>query len=173
MTLSRYLVFLDIDGVFTSPRVNYAHNAVYNMWHRFDPVVIDFMNKLHDSHPLEFVVMSTWKDGLNPNNDMIEHWVRAAFGNSGFRGEFAKPWKTDPDSLIKTRLNNNDRAFEVLDYLENFGSSVVDYLLFDDNKYMFNEVLPKKRLILTDPENGLLHKHMLHATSITGTWEKK
>ena len=49
----KYLVFLDIDGVFTSSRVHYAHNASYDMWHRFDPVAIDFMNKIHDRYPVE------------------------------------------------------------------------------------------------------------------------
>ena len=53
----KYLVFLDIDGVFTSSRVHYAHNAVYKMWHRFDPVAVDFMNKIHDKYPVEFVLI--------------------------------------------------------------------------------------------------------------------
>ena len=55
----KYLVFLDIDGVFTSSRVHYAHNAVFNIWHRFDPVAVDFMNKIHDKYPVEFVLIST------------------------------------------------------------------------------------------------------------------
>ena len=39
----KYLVFLDIDGVFTSSRVHFAHAAAYEMWHRFDPVAVDFI----------------------------------------------------------------------------------------------------------------------------------
>ena len=164
----RYLVFLDIDGVFTSSRVHYAHAADYDMWHRFDPVAVDFMNKIHDRYPAEFVLMSTWKNHLDVNDNGLLHWIKSAFGNAGFRGKLADPWKTDPknDALY----NRWDRAHEVLYYLDEYGLDVKDYILFDDNAYQFNTVLPKKRLVLTDPENGLLYKHMKNAQSIMGTW---
>lgn len=170
--MPRYLVFLDIDGVFTSNRVHYAHAAVYENWHRFDPVAVDFMNKIHDRYPVEFVLMSTWKNHIPSNSPHTEHWIRSAFGNSGFRGNFAKPWKTDPDDVIWNRAGLNDRAHEVQEYLVNYGQDVKDYILFDDNRYRFNEVLGKKRLVQTDPENGLLYKHMMNAMSIIGQWNK-
>lgn len=168
----KYLVFLDIDGVFTSSRVHTAHNAAgLPLWQRFDPVAIDFMNYIHDTYPVEFVIMSTWKNDLRNDDQMIEHWVRAAFANSGFRGLIASPWKTDPDNFA---LNKKwDRGNEVKDYLENFGSDVEDFILFDDNRYNFKEVLGKQRLVQTDSENGLLHKHMLNAKSLMGNWEKR
>lgn len=170
--MRKYLVFLDVDGVFTSGRVHYAHNAHQAaLWQRFDPVAVDFMNRIHDTYPVEFVLMSTWKNGLRNDDHMVEHWVRAAFANSGFRGLFASPWKTDPDNFAVQK--KWDRAHEVLDYLENFATDVEDFVLFDDNRYRFNEVLGKKRLVQTDSENGLLHKHMLHATSLMGNWEKR
>jgi hypothetical protein len=171
--MSRYLVFLDIDGVFTSSRVHYAHNATYEMWHRFDPVAVDFMNKLHDRYPVEFVLMSTWKNYLRNDDNMVLHWVSAAFGNSGFRGKLASPWKTDPDNVIWQRAGLNDRAHEVQEYLANYGTDVRDFILFDDNAYRFDEVLGKKRLVRTDPENGLLYKHMKHAMSIVGQWNER
>ena len=169
----KYLVFLDIDGVFTSSRVHYAHNASYEMWHRFDPVAVDFMNKIHDRYAVEFVLMSTWKNFLRNDSNQTEHWVRAAFGNSGFRGQFASPWKTDPDNVIWQRKGLNDRAHEVQEYLELYGQDIQDYILFDDNQYRFKEVLGKSRLVQTDPENGLLYKHMLNAQSMMGNWIKK
>lgn len=167
----KYLIFLDIDGVFTSNRVHYAHNATYKMWARFDPVAVDFMNKIHDTYPVEFVLMSTWKNGLRNDDKMTEHWIQAAFANSGFRGEFAAPWKTDPDNFSPTK--KWDRGNEVKDYLENFATDVEDFVLFDDNRYRFNEILGKKRLVQTNSDDGLLHKHMLHANSLMGNWEKK
>ena len=168
----KYLVFLDIDGVFTSARVQYAHNATYGIWHRFDPIAVDFMNKIHDMYPVEFVLMSTWKNYLDSKDKNIEHWIRSAFGNSGFRGNFANPWKTDPDEEWVNR-NNFRRGDEVKLYLEIYGQDVKDFILFDDNRYNFKEALGKGRLVQTDPENGLLHKHMMNAWSIMGTWEKK
>jgi hypothetical protein len=168
----KYLVFLDIDGVFTSHRVHTAHNASESpMWQRFDPVAVDFLNFIHDTYPVEMVLMSTWKNGLRNDDSMIEHWVRAAFANSGFRGLFASPWKTDPDNFASRK--KWDRADEVKDYLENFGSDVKDFILFDDNRHRFKEVLGKNRLVLTDSENGLLFKHMLIAKSLMGSWEKR
>jgi hypothetical protein len=168
----KYLVFLDIDGVFTSHRVHTAHNAhEAAMWQRFDPVAVDFMNYIHDTYPVEFVLMSTWKNGLRNDDPMIEHWVRAAFANSGFRGLFAKPWKTDPDNFAPVK--KWDRGNEVKDYLENYGTDVEDFILFDDNRYQFKEILGKQRLVWTDATDGLLHKHMLNAKSLMGTWEKR
>jgi len=168
----KYLVFLDIDGVFTSSRVHTAHNAHGNpMWQRFDPVAVDFMNYIHDTYPVEFVLMSTWKNHLKSDDTMIEHWVRSAFANSGFRGLIAKPWKTDPDNFAV--MKRWDRGNEVKDYLENFGADVEDFILFDDNQYRFKEILGKQRLVRTDADNGLLHKHMLNAKSIMGNWEKR
>ena len=168
----KYLVLLDIDGVFTSSRVNTAHNASYDMWHRFDPVAIDFMNKIHDTYPVEFVIMSTWKNYIDAKSYMMEHWVRSAFGNSGFRGQFAKPWKTDPEELWIVR-KGFVRGSEVREYLDTYATDVLDFILFDDNSYNFDIALGRKRLIRTDPDNGLLYKHMQKAQSIMGQWDKK
>jgi len=168
----KYLVFLDIDGVFTSHRVHIAHNAHgAMMWQRFDPVAVDFMNYIHDTYPVEFVLMSTWKDHLKTDDPMINHLVRSAFANSGFRGLLATPWKTDPDNIGV--MKKWDRAHQVKDYLDLYGGDVDDFILFDDNRYKFKEVLGKNRLVLTDADNGLLYKHMLNAKSMMGHWCKK
>jgi hypothetical protein len=168
----KYLVFLDIDGVFTSSRVHYAHAASYEMWHRFDPVAVDFMNKIHDRYAVEFVLMSTWKNYIDATSNQVEHWVRAAFGNSGFRGQLATPWKTDPK---ETWINHPGlrRGDEVRNYLQEYATDVKDFILFDDNAYNFDTALGKKRLVRTDPENGLLYKHMTKAQSIMGQWHEK
>lgn len=168
----KYLVFLDIDGVFTSSRVNTAHNASYEMWHRFDPVAIDFMNRIHDTYPVEFVVMSTWKNFIDAKSKQTEHWIRSAFGNSGFRGQFADPWKTDPEELWINR-KGLDRGDEVKEYLDTYATDVEDFILFDDNSYNFERALGKRRLVRTDPDDGLLHKHMLNAQSLIGVWKKR
>jgi hypothetical protein len=160
----KYLVFLDVDGVLTSHRVHTAHNAHQAaMWQRFDPVAVDFFNFIHDTYPVEFCLMSTWKNGLRNDDIMVEH--------SGFRGLLASPWKTDPDNFATRK--KWDRAHEVQDYLENFGTDVEDFILFDDSRFRFKEVLGKNRLVLTDSVDGLLHKHMLNAKSLMGNWKNK
>ncbi len=167
----KYLCFLDIDGVLTSDRVHTTYTGDYNMWCQFDPIAIQFFNWIHDTYPIEFVIMSTWKDHLCNDDKIIEHWIRSAFANAGFRGHIALPWKTDPDNFAV--MKKWDRAHEVKDYLENFGSDITDFILFDDNRYRFNEILGIKRLVQTDPDNGLLYKHMLNAKSMMGTWKKR
>ena len=169
----KYLVFLDIDGVFTSSRVHYAHNAAHDIWHRFDPVAVDFMNKIHDRYAAEFVLISTWKNYISTDNSNISHWIRSAFANSGFRGVFPKMWKTDPDNLVLGKPAPYFRSHEIRDYLVDHAPDVLDYIIFDDNDYGFEKVLGKKRLIRTDPVNGLLYKHMQKAQSIMGQWDKK
>jgi len=167
----KYLIFLDIDGVLTSERVHMTSNIDYPMWTKFDPIAIDFFNWIHDTYPVEFVIMSTWKNHLRADDTNIEHWIRATFVNSGFRGNIATPWKTDPDNLGV--MLKWDRDNEVKDYLELYGEDVDDFILFDDNRYRFKEILGKSRLIQTSHTDGLLYKHMLIAKSIMGTWEKR
>jgi predicted DNA-binding protein len=167
----KYLVFLDIDGVFTSDRVHFSNNNPYPMWVQFDPVATQFMNKIHDTYPVEFVIMSTWKEYFKNDDTNVLHLVEAMFRNSGFRGVLASPWKTNPDNLV--RLFESDRAYEVKEYLETYATDVEDYLLFDDTQYKFKEVLGKSRLVHTDSKNGLLYKHMLNASSMMGTWNER
>jgi hypothetical protein len=169
----KYLVFLDIDGVFTSDRVHMAQNANYELWHKFDQTAVDFMNKIHDTYEVEFVIISTWKQHLQTDNSMISHWVKAAFGNSGFRGKFHKMWKTDPDNVGISKPGLYNRSHEIRDFMEEYGTDVSDYIIFDDNNYDFKSVLGKSHHVRTDAVNGLLHKHMLNALSMMGTWKKK
>lgn len=167
----KYLAFLDIDGVFASARVHYSWDNEYDKWSKFDPIAIDFCNKMWDKYPIEFVLMSTWKEGFDPTHEMTTHWVMSAFKNSGFRGKFANPWKTNPTNSLE--LYTKDRAYEVKDYLDNYATDVVDYILFDDTRYRFKDILGKGRWVHTDHENGLLYKHMLHAQSLLGQWKER
>ena len=170
MKKAKYIVFLDIDGVFTSFRAQYSSGNPSDMWNYFDPVAINFMNKIHDKFDsVYFVLISTWKNGLSTNEPMIEHWIVSAFRNAGFRGEFYSPWKTNPDNFDKF-IN---RAFEIKYYIENFTPDLIDYIIFDDDDYGFERVLGKKRFIKTSGEDGLLSKHMKNAMSIMGMWKEK
>lgn len=171
--MRKYLAFLDIDGVFCSHRVHIAHNSDHCMWNRFDPVAVDFMNYMYDTYPVEFVLSTSWIKGVPSDNALVQHWITTAFANSGFRGRLAQPFKTNPDGEIIQSRANQDRPEEIKRYLEVYGQDIEDYIIFDDSRYEFEEVLGKKRLVLTDPNNGMLFKHMLNAKSIMGNWKKK
>jgi len=171
---AKYLVFLDVDGVFTSTRVQLSSGNPLDMWNVFDPVAISFMNKIHDTRDrVEFVLMSTWKEYLTCDSANQYQWVIATFRAAGFRGEFARLWKTNPNNDSKFYERGMTRAHEVKEYLELYAPNHLDYILFDDNDYDFEKVLGKRRLVRTDAENGLLIKHMRNALSIIGTWHEK
>jgi hypothetical protein len=170
----KYLAFLDIDGVFTSARVQYASANSRDMWNKFDPTAIEFMNKLHDKiADLHFVLISTWKEHLREDDEQTSHWIIAAFRNAGFRGEFASPWKTNPENFARFYEKDMTRANEIKEYLEVYAPNNQDYIIFDDNDYGFETVLGKNRWVHTDESNGILLKHMHNAMSIVGEWDKK
>lgn len=167
--MSRYIVFLYIDGVFTSSRQHIAADRPDGeMWAQFDPVAIQFMNRLHARYEIDWVIMSTWGVGLEKSDATTAHWVMAAFRNAGFRGTFPYPnWKVRDPGYRETR------AHTVAEYLAAERLTYADFLIFDDTDYDFNRVLGVKRFIKTDPNDGLLTKHMKNTLSLTGNWEKK
>lgn len=172
--MKRYAVFLDIDGVFTSARVQAGHTCSnHPMWDKFDPVAVDFMNKLDSLFNVDWVLMTTWKNHIDTTDPMYFHWINSSFRNAGFRGSFpASAWKTNPDNNLDKYNKLNGRALEVADYLREYGP-YDDYLLFDDCDYAFNQTLDRKRWVRTSADDGLLLKHMRQALSITGSWEKR
>ena len=169
----KYLVFVDIDGVLTSNRAEFSDGLEGHLWDKFDPVAIDFFNRIHDTFDeVEFVLISTWRDHLDTGNVMIAHWISAAFRSSGFRGNLRYPnWKVNPTNDMD--LWKKQRAHEIKDYLEKYAEGCKDFIIFDDSDYNFNRVLDIKRHVKTHPDDGILFKHMLNAWSVMGLWDKK
>lgn len=165
----RYAVFLDIDGVLTSARVQLGHTCEKHMlWDRFDPIAIDFLNRLDSKFNIEFVIASTWKNHIAANDPSYFHWIISSFRNAGFRGVFPYGrWKTNPRNEHYSGLN--DRALEVKDYLAEFGP-YDDFLIFDDSDYLYDKTLGKRRHVKCCSQNGILLKQMRHVLAITGNW---
>jgi hypothetical protein len=163
--MSKYVLFLDIDGVLCSSRVHHGLTSRNSLiWDKFDPVAVDFLNGLFIDYDLSLVLTSTWRE-LSYSDPQ---WVFSAFSNAGFLGKWASPnWKTGKN----TTSTLYDRALEVRDYLDAF-PYYDDYLILDDTDFGFNKILPRKRFVQTDAHNGILHKHMLNVLSITGVWDK-
>lgn len=171
--MAKYCVFLDIDGVLCSHRVQIPFADKHGMWDRFDPVAVDFFNMMDAKYDIDWVLMSTWKNHLKADDPMIFHWMNAAFRSAGFRGTYPYPnWKTNPRNELDRYNKMNGRAHEVKDYLSEFGP-YDDFMLFDDSHYDFNQVLGVKRWVRCDPNDGILTKQMQHAMSLMGNWEKK
>lgn len=167
---SKYLIFVDFDGVLTSSRVHFSQpKDAYPIWSTFDPVVMEFFNKIHNTYEdVGFVWTTTWRNYLKDTGH-LEHILYSMWYNAGFRGNFAKQWRVNPDDT----LSHHKRAEEIKDYLEKYGENVEDYVIFDDSDYGFNNVLSKKRFVKTSSEDGMLFKHMKNAWSMMGNWERK
>ena len=171
----KYLIFVDFDGVLASNRVAFAQpDDSYPMWSTFDPIAIEFFNRIHNTFDEVYFVMSTsWRYGIPADDFGIEHIVYSMWYNAGFRGHLGSPWKVNPNDEHHGGLNHAARAKEIKHYLENYGQTVKDFLIFDDSHYDFNNILGRKRWIKTDADNGLLFKQMKHAWTLTGGWDKK
>lgn len=169
----KYVIFLDVDGVLTSNRSQFALNPQQvGLWSRFDPLAVEFLNKVCDTYQdVSIVLTSTWRTEF-PYESGYEKWIplwaEAAFRSCGFRGKFAEDWRT----VNIDNYAHKKRAYEVVKWLQNH-QEVQDYIIIDDDDSGFNSVLPKKRFVKTDPDNGMLFKHMLKANSIIGNWEKR
>lgn len=170
----KYLVFVDFDGVLTTSRVHFAqytYKEKYPMWAKFDPVVVDFFNKIHLTfEDVSFVWTTTWRNGMTDyKTPMAGHWAQAMWDNAGFLGKFGSPWRVNPDEHIPL----NQRAREIKHYLETYGEETKDYIIFDDTDYGFNRELDKRRFVQTHPSEGMRYKDMKDAWAITGMWDKK
>jgi hypothetical protein len=165
----QYVIFLDIDGVFTSARAHLGLSKTEGeMWAHFDPVALGFLNTLDAKHNIDWVLMSTWVLGLDKMSATTYHWVCSSFRNAGFHGYFPFPnWKTEDPG------RGENRAHMVKKYLAAERLTYDDFIVIDDNNYGFNDVLGVKRFINTDPKDGMLTKHMMNMLSLTGNWEKK
>ena len=169
-----YLVFLDFDGVLATERtyLSFSYTHDYECWSRFDPVAIDFFNRLDDTYRnVEFVWTTTWRDKLNASCEWTSHLAQSLFRTAGFRGRFASPWKVNPDD--DPVLSKAGRGHEVLDFLTNHYPHCRDFIIFDDNEHDFTRVLGVKRLVRTSADDGMLTKHMRNALSLAGTWERR
>lgn len=167
--MAKYLVFLDIDGVLTSERTNFANNDMnYKIMSKFDPVAIEYLNKVSEKCNVEFVLVSTWKTDMDVDNEFHKHWVLSCFKNSGFRGKFADVWRVEDINLEGHMLYY--RAVQIKKYLEDHHKDNIDYLILDDEDFRYYQILGKKRHIKTSSKDGMLYSHMQNINSIIGSW---
>lgn len=170
----KHVVFVDFDGVLTSQRLfRTLPEDSYEMWCQFDPVVMQFFNKIHWAfQDVRFVWTTTWRDRIEKNFYM-EHIAYSLWYNAGFRGKFGEPWCVNPNDENMGTSGMNRRAYEILHYLQNYAPNTNDFLVLDDVDFQFNSVLPKKRFVKTDADDGMLSRHYTKAWQLIGHWEKR
>lgn len=114
------VVFLDMDGVLCSARVQVAA-GVRDIWSVLDPVSVQYFNRF--AGEVEYVISSAWRKYFEEN--AMKHILQAA----GWRGKLHTVWCTP------SHLTLNDRPAEVQEWLHAHqgarGFVVVDDLPFD------------------------------------------
>lgn len=126
------IIFLDIDGVITSPRTL--------SWFNFDIYAVNFLRWLCVEVDIKIVISSTWR--LNHSKQFFE----AIFGNI-----IHDDWKT------KSVRMDRRRGLEIDEWLSRH-SEVTRYLILDDDSDMLENQIPS--FIQTDSVNGMLSEQM-------------
>ena len=128
------IIFLDVDGVITSPRVG---------WRRFDIFAVQFLNWLCREIDAKIVISSTWR--YNHPKEEFEQFFTAIH----------EDWRTDTDLL---RNGTNCRGDEIQLWLNNH-PEVTQYIILDDDQDMLDSQID--RCVFTNYEDGLVWSDML------------
>jgi hypothetical protein len=126
------IIFLDIDGVLTSPRTGYFN---------FDIYAVNFLRWICQNSDTKIVITSTWRK--NHNKEFFEKI-------------FSKVLHDDWQTPIINKLSKT-RGDEIQKWLDNH-KEIKDYIILDDDNDMLKS--QKDHLISTDPENGLNFDNM-------------
>jgi len=130
------IIFLDIDGVITSPRVL--------SWYNWDIYAVNFLRWICEKADCKIVISSTWRN--NHKQDFFE----TIFNN------LHEDWKTP--NMRRYSEVRHERGYEIKKWLENH-PEIEDYLIIDDDSDMLDEQI--SHFIQTDSINGILFDNMM------------
>lgn len=134
------VIFIDIDGVFTSARTG---------WYNFDIYAVNFIRWVCEKSNSKLVVSSTWRKNHNYN------FFASIFGEEYLHKHFRT-------TSLRTIYNDYDiskfrRGLEIDCWLKLH--NVNQYLILDDDSDMLDE--QKSNFIKTDTMDGLSFENML------------
>jgi hypothetical protein len=160
-------LFLDFDGPLYPDRYIRYHaknNESYpgrvempdmmNYW-VMDPLAVEMLNFLHDLHPFQTVVSSSWRKFISREQ------CEDLFFTNGLKLNLADDWKT---IIAEQRFRNYDctRATEIRAYLDTH--EVEDYLILDDSASAYSvrkliddksDYLNLSRVVLVNEDLGI------------------
>lgn len=158
--LNGNIVFLDIDGVFTSERV---HRTIFNkdnygVWSKFDPIAIDYLNNLYHDNDIDFVICSSWRNSFDTKE--IKHMLYSA----GFQGAILASTQKDFRTINKQKSIQN--------FVEEHKPK--NWLVIDDECLSWGEpFIQKKNAVRTCTFNGFDCFAMEECTQIVNSWKCK
>lgn len=146
--MSKFVIFLDIDGVLCTHRQAYAMGD-HGLLGCLDPVGLSFLNRMCATYPMLIIISSSWRIGKDYN-----HFSRIFKATGHFNladslhyDDYATPSMTGV------------RGLEIEDWLKRNNEIVSDYLILDDDRDMLEYQMD--RLINTPSDNGLLLEHYI------------
>lgn len=156
------VVFLDIDGVLCTPRAALALGD-YGIIRAFDPVGIQFLNRLFEAAPYFLVMTSTWRRDVGS---------RTALQACGCHAPFHEHWRTgDRWSSGDIQCSRDARPAEIGDWLAKHGPA--EFIIFDDDPFNWTEE-QAGRLVECDTYNGITITAMEKAFDLFGArWPQR
>jgi hypothetical protein len=144
--MSKPVVFLDMDGVLSSPRAFIVQQDRPNHSDKWiDPIAVRALNMLCRAAGAEVVVSSVWR--LNRTRDEFRNILE----RNGFDGALHEDWRT-----IQSR--EGFRGDEVREWLERHPDVSRHVILDDDGDFH-----PGQPLVQTDTTDGLGYRHLEEA----------
>lgn len=157
--LNGNIIFLDIDGVFTSERVHRTiqNKSHYGVWAKFDPIAIDYFNNLYFNHNISFVICSSWRNTFETKG--LKHILYSA----GFQGAILSCTQND------NRVINKPKSIE--QFIEDHKPK--NWLVVDDECRQWDQTIfvPKKTAVKTCTFNGLDCFAMEECSNIIRSWK--
>ena len=149
-------IFLDIDGVLASLRVDHVRNRSDEVIHEFDPIAVGLLNDLCKKHKAKLVIISTWAAGSEYTRDSLLEFFRT----TGFTGEFAQDWRIDDPTA-------RDRTVPMQRYLEKNNIDLKDCIVINDEKPPKNKPHYAARWVSPlSGYNGFLYQDYLRADAL-------
>lgn len=140
------IIFLDIDGVLASERIDAIRGSGRRIHHEFDPVAIELLNDLCHEHQAQVVICSTWADsykGEKARENLLDYFKAA-----GFTGDFHADWRVED-------VSPEGRGLSIPRWCEQHGLSADNVVIIDDH---VSSLFPREylsRVSVTDKRNGM------------------
>lgn len=150
--MSKFVIFLDIDGVLCTSRQAYAMGD-FGLLGCLDPVGLSFLNRMCATYPILTIISSSWRIGKDYNHfsSIFKATGHFNLANSLYYDDYATPSMTGV------------RGLEIEDWLKRNDDIVSDYLILDDDRDMLDYQM--SRLVNPQYDNGLMLEHYIHIES--------
>jgi hypothetical protein len=123
---------------------------------RFDPVMIDVLNKWLNRRNHKVVISSRWAHHYH-KHQIVELLRRNGFRHYDKLHEF---WETT--------TKNSSRGKEIAAWLNSYNGNVANYMVIDDDESVLDGSVDKDKVLLVDSRNGISYTDVMRGCDILG-----